>query len=271
MSEYKNPYTFLKSIKETEQTEEQKIDAKFKIISSSFLRSVNNEINKPHPSLKPDDLNMEKIRHDIFNTTNEVTEQLKLFKNQRKQLEDSIQKQQAERQRAFMQKGIRGKDFEIPPEAIEQLEQISAHILECARFIAGTILHKFGLAGPPGPYRPSLTQDQIKELEIQQSQDALMQIISADGEVRDNVERAISECHESKKQRIAEWENRPEAKQAKERLNKFSVLITGDMADSFKQKISGMKCDDVFELLDKIDISPEGEILSKSKSPSLNM
>lgn len=271
MSEHKNPWAFLKSIKETEQTEEQKTESRFKIISSSFLRSVNNEINKPHPTLKPDDLNMEKIRHDIFNTTNEVTEQLKKFKSQRKELESSIQKQQSERQKTFMQKGIRGKDFEIPPEAIEQLEQISAHILECARFIAGTILHKFGLAGPPGPYRPSLTQDQIKELEIQQSQDALMQIISADGEVRDNVERAISECHESKKQRIAEWENRPEAKQAKERLDKFSVLISGDMANSFKEKICGMKCDEVFELLDKIDISPEGKILAKSKSPSLNM
>jgi len=271
MSEYKNPYTFLKSIKEKEQTEEQKVEARFKIISSIFLRSVNDELNKPHPTIKEKDLDMDKIRHDIFNTTNDVTEQLRLFKNQRKQLEDSIQKQQAERQREFMKKGIRGKDFEIPPEAIEQLEQISAHILECARFIAGTILHKFGLAGPPGPYRPSLTQDQIKELEIQQSQNSLMQIISADGEVRDNVERAISECHESKKQRIAEWENRPEAKEAQERLNKFSLIMSGDMADSFKQKICGMNCDEVFELLDKIDISPEGKILAKSKSPSINM
>ncbi|GCD54879.1 hypothetical protein [Acetobacter pasteurianus] len=270
MSEYRNPYTFLKSIKNTEKTEEQKIESSFKIISSSFLRAVNEEINKPHPTLKSDDLNMDKIRHDIFNTTNEVTEQLKKFKYQKKQLEESLQKQQSERQRAFAQKGIRGKDFEIPPETIEQLERISAHIAECARFIAGTILHTFGLAPPPGPYRPSLTPDQMKELEIQQSQDALMQIISADGSVRDNVERAIVECHESKKQRIAEWENRPEAKEAQERLNKFSVIMSGDMADSFKQKICGMKCDEVFELLDKIDVQ-DGKILAKSKSPSLNM
>lgn len=271
MSEYKNPYTFLKSIKEAEQTEDQKIEAKFKIISSSFLRSVNNEINKPHPTLKPDDLNMEKIRHDIFNSTNEVTEQLKLFKSQRKELESSIQRQQSERQRAFAQKGIRGKDFEIPPETVEQLEKLSAHIAECARFIAGTILHKFGLGPHPGPYRPALTADEMKELEIQQSQNHLMQIISADGSVRDNVERAISECHESKKQRIAEWKNRPEAQQAQERLDKFQSIISSDMADSFKQKICGMKCDEVFELLDKIDISPEGKILAKSKSPSINM
>lgn len=271
MSEHKNPWAFLKSIKETEQTEEQKIEARFKIISSSFLLSVNEEINKPHPTIKEKDLDMDKIRHDIFNTTNDVTEQLKLFKNQRKQLEDSIQKQQSERQREFMKKGIKGKDFEIPPDVVEQLEKLSAHIAECARFIAGTILHKFGIADPPGPYRPSLTNDEMKELEIQQSQNALMQIISADGSVRDNVERAIVECHESKKQRIAEWENRPEAKEAQERLDKFSVLITGDMADSFKQKISGMKCDDVFELLDKIDVSPDGKILEKSKSPSINM
>nr|WP_025826022.1 hypothetical protein [Acetobacter persici] len=270
MSEYKNPYNFLKSIKETEQTEEQKIEAKFKIISSSFLLSVNNEINKPHPTLKPDDLNMEKIRHDIFNSTNEVTEQLKLFKGQKKQLEESIQKQQAERQRAFMQKGIRGKDFEIPPETVEQLEMLSAHIAECARFIAGTILHKFGLGPHPGPYRPSLTQDQMKELEIQQSQNHLMQIISADGSVRDNVERAIVECHESKKKRLNEWENRPEAKEAQERLNKFSVIMSGNMADSFKKKICGMNCDEVFELLDKIDMQ-DGKILAKSKSPSINM
>ncbi|WP_215755542.1 hypothetical protein [Acetobacter sp. P5B1] len=186
MSEYKNPYTLFKR---TNETGELSLEARFKIISSSFFRSVNEEINKPHPTLKSDDLNMDKIRHDIFNTTNEVTEQLKKFKYQKKQLEESLQKQQSERQRAFAQKGIRGKDFEIPPETIEQLERISAHIAECARFIAGTILHTFGLAPPPGPYRPSLTPDQMKELEIQQSQDALMQIISADGSVRDNVER----------------------------------------------------------------------------------
>jgi len=268
MSDYKNPYTLFKRKNETG---ELSLDARFKIISSSFFRSVNEEINKPHPNLKPDDLNMDKIRHDIFNTTNEITEQLKKFKSQRKEIESSIQSQQSERQRAFMQKGIRGKDFEIPPETIEQLEKLSAHIAECARFIAGTILHTFGLAPPPGPYRPALTADEMKELEIQQSQNHLMQIISADGEVRDNVERAISECHESKKQRIAEWKNRPEAQQAQERLDKFQYIISSDMADSFKEKISGMKCDEVFELLDKIDVSPDGKILAKSKSPSINM
>lgn len=267
MSEYKNPYTLFKR---TNETGELSLEARFKIISSSFFRSVNEEINKPHPTLKPDDLNMDKIRHDIFNTTNEVTEQLKKFKSQKKQLEDSIQKQQSERQRAFAQKGIRGKDFEIPAETIEQLEKLSAHISECARFIACTILHAFGLAPPPGPYRPALTADEMKELEIQQSQNHLMQIISADGEVRDNVERAIVECHESKKQRIAEWKNRPEAQQAQERLDKFQSIISSDMAVSFKEKISGMKCDDVFELLDKIDVQ-DGKILAKSKSPSLNM
>ncbi|MCG0997580.1 hypothetical protein [Acetobacter persici] len=156
MSEYKNPYKLFKDIKNTEQTEEQKIESRFKIISSSFLRSVNDELNKPHPTIKEKDLDMNKIRHDIFNTTNEVTEQLKKFKAQRKELESSIQKQQSERQRAFMQKGIRGKDFEIPAETIEQLEKLSAHIAECARFIAGTILHAFGLAGHPGPYRPEV-------------------------------------------------------------------------------------------------------------------
>lgn len=271
MSEYKNPYAFLKSIKEAEQTEEQKIEAKFKIISSGFLLSVNDELNKPHPHIKEKDLDMNKIRHDIFNSTNEVTEQLKKFKAQKKELESSIHRQQSERQRAFMQKGIRGKDFEISPDMVEQLEKLSAHIAECARFIAGMILHTFGLSGPPGPYRPALTADEMKELEIQQSQNHLMQIISADGEVRDNVERAIVECHESKKERLKEWENRPEAKQAQERLNKFQAIISGEMASSFKEKICGMKCDAVFELLDKIDISPEGKILAKSKTPSLNM
>ncbi|GAC89377.1 hypothetical protein Gbth_038_001 [Gluconobacter thailandicus F149-1 = NBRC 100600] len=255
--------------KKKEMTEEQQIEKSFFIMSSSLMRNLGEEINKPHPTIKAKDLDMDKIRHDIFNTTNDVSNELKRFKQQRKELESHIHQQQAKRQQEWQQMG-KGGQYPVDPQIAEQMEKLSAHIAECARFIVGTILNKMGLADDPGPYRRSLTADEMYELEIQHSQNELMQIVTADGNVRDQMEKIIVQCNENRKNKIQEWENRPEAVRAQERLDKFQSIMSSDMSESFKKKVFGMHSGDVMKMLDKVEVSPDGKIISK-KHTSLEM
>lgn len=256
-------------LKRKELTQEEKIDKSFFVMSRDFLRNVNHEINKPHPTIREKDLDMDKIRHDIFNTTNDVSNELKKFKQQRKELESHIHQKQAQRQQEWQAMG-QGGQYPVDPQMAEQMKKLSAHIAECARFIVGTILNKIGLADEPGPYRRSLTADEMAELEIQHSQSELMQIVTADGNVRDQMEKIIVQCNEKRKNEIQQWESRPEAVQAQECLDKFQSIMSSDMSESFKKKVFGMHSGEVMEMLDKIDVSPEGKIISK-KHTSLEM
>ncbi|MBS1104297.1 hypothetical protein JK202_15005 [Gluconobacter sp. Dm-62] len=253
--------------KKKELTEEQQIEKSFFVISSSLMRNLGEEINKPHPTIKAKDLDMDKIRHDIFNTTNDVSNELKKFKNQRKELESHIQQQQAKRQQEWQQMG-KGGQYPVDPQMAEDMKKLSAHIAECARFIVGTIMHQFGLADAPGPYRRSLTQDEMNELEIEHSQNELMQIVTADGNVRDAMEKIIVQCNSDRKQKIQEWENRPEALNAIELKRKFEAIVSSDMAESFKKKTYGMHSGQVMEMLGKVDVSPDGKIIAKEKKTS---
>ncbi|MBS0984616.1 hypothetical protein, partial [Gluconobacter cerinus] len=190
-------------------------------------------------------------------------------KQQRKELESHIHQQQAKRQQEWQQMG-KGGQYPVDPQMAEDMKKLSAHIAECARFIVGTIMHQFGLADAPGPYRRSLTADEMAELEIQHSQDELMQIVTADGNVRNAMEKIIVQCNEDRKQKIQEWESRPETVKSQERLDKFQSIMSSDMSESFKKKVFGMHSGDVMEMLDRIDVSPEGKIIPK-KHMSLEM
>ena len=252
--------------KET-MTDEERTEKSFNLVSDSFLSEVTREINKPHPSIKAKDLDMDKIRHDIFNTVNPATEKLNQFKKQRMELEQSINEQRAERMKKWQEMAVPG-EVPVPPELVEGMKRLSAQILECCRFISENILHAFGLVGSVGPYRPILTDDQRRELEIEYEQNEVMQVINSDGSLRDNLEKAIVICNEKRKNELAGWENRPEVNDARERISKFKAIMSSDKSKSFMKKVvsDGLDRNQLKEMLDKIDVTPDGNIIQKKQA-----
>ncbi|GBR68475.1 hypothetical protein AA0312_0931 [Acetobacter tropicalis NRIC 0312] len=246
-------------------TDEDRTEKSFNLVADSFLSEMTREINKPHPTIKAKDLDMEKIRHDIFNTVNPATEKLNAFKKQRAELEQSINEQRMERMKKWQEMAVPG-EVPVPPELVEAMKKVSAQILECCRFIADNILHAFGLVGSVSPYRPMLTDDQIRELEIDYEQNELMQVINSDGSLRDNLETAIVMCNERRKNELSEWENRPEALDARDCVRKFKAIMSSDKSDSFKKKVSTIDRNQLKDMLDKIDVAPDGNIIQKQKS-----